>query len=222
MEKQGLTSEQYIAFVNQPMLNVDNNTKDRLKQLLDIAMSTRQFEIELYWKRSKYFWLFVSLCFVAYYKTSEKDYESDFRHLENVLSVCGGYILSICWFFVNRGSKYWQENWEKHIAELSAYIGCPIFEVLKSNKNKTWDFMKSYPYSFYRINQILNVMIIAIWCFLFIHKISIIIPCWCGRVLVAIAFVVITLLVHFFSRGFVVREATDHSKSFFINNTSRL
>ena len=28
---------------------------------------------------------------------------------------CVGLIFSLAWFLTNRGSKYWQENWENHV-----------------------------------------------------------------------------------------------------------
>lgn len=62
--KRGLTSEEYID-----ILNESKPDKNEWKELLKIAMETRKFEIELYWKRANYFWLFVAAFFVAYYQT---------------------------------------------------------------------------------------------------------------------------------------------------------
>lgn len=53
--KRGLTSEEYID-----ILNESKPDKNEWKELLKIAMETRKFEIELYWKRANE--LFLALC----------------------------------------------------------------------------------------------------------------------------------------------------------------
>ena len=50
----------------------DNETK-ALEEALKIALDTRKFEIELYWKRASYFWLFIGAVFVAYFSTLKSD-----------------------------------------------------------------------------------------------------------------------------------------------------
>ncbi|WP_347141290.1 MULTISPECIES: RipA family octameric membrane protein [Bacteroidales] len=210
--KRGLTSEEYID-----KLNESKPDKNEWKELLKIAMETRKFEIELYWKRANYFWLFVAAFFVAYYQTIPS--ENKQTEVENILFIVGGYFFSIGWYLANRGSKYWQENWEKHIAVLSRHLKTPIFELLKSNENKIWELSKSYPYSVSRINQGLNIVVIFIWLVLFIYRIYSFgfYPFITTPVAVVILFVVTRYALHF-ARSFVVREPTDHSKDFFLND----
>lgn len=223
--KKGLDYSDYIKIFKEAGL-----TKDEWKEVLKIAIETRKFEIELYWKRANYFWLFVGVFFVAYYNTlpdgevcaGEKMQQLDFP-LENLLFIFGGYCFSVGWFLANRGSKYWQENWEDHIAALSYYLGMPIFEILKSNHSKYWKLTSSYPYSVSRINHTLNIAVIFIWAILLLYRIFAITGednCWRGAffaLLSLIGMVLIFCAMHVFSRSFVVREPADHSKEFFDN-----
>ena len=51
----------------------ETSNKDLINKALEIALDTRIFEIELYWKRTGYFVLFIGAVFVGYYKTLQTD-----------------------------------------------------------------------------------------------------------------------------------------------------
>ena len=51
----------------------ETSNKDLINKALEIALDTRKFEIELYWKRTGYFVLFIGAVFVGYYKTLQTD-----------------------------------------------------------------------------------------------------------------------------------------------------
>ena len=51
----------------------EGQIKNALEIALEIALDTRKFEIELYWKRTGYFVLFIGAVFVGYYKTLQTD-----------------------------------------------------------------------------------------------------------------------------------------------------
>lgn len=216
--KKGLSSEEYIEElakgVNVKGSNITWN------ELCRMAMEIRKFEIDLYWKRANYFWLFVAAFFIGYYQTIPVSGSKD-TTVENFLFIIGGYLFSLGWFFVNRGSKYWQENWEKHIAVLSKKLNIPIFELLMSYKSGVWHLWKPYPYSVSRVNQILNFCIIVIWIILLfvrVYKTSLGCECtefWLLLTLVGVS--ILTYMLHCFSRSFVLRHKTDHSKDFFSN-----
>ena len=57
--KRGISKEDYIREFD----------REKLEEAFKIALETRKFEIELYWKRTGYFVLFTSAVFVGYYKT---------------------------------------------------------------------------------------------------------------------------------------------------------
>lgn len=143
--------------------------EERLEKLLELSIEQRKFAIEHYWNRANYFWLFVAAFFVAYVGTlpdskvccgGVSDSQMEFV---NLLVCVGGLFSSICWYIANRGSKYWQENWELHINTISKKLGKPIFQILMNPKKHCYDVLSYYPYSFTRVNLFLNIVVILIW-----------------------------------------------------------
>lgn len=82
---------------------------------LDRAHDIRKFEIELLWKRAGYVGTFQGLLFAAL------GVSFSFAYTEPIISTFGlivcivGIFLSFFWYLINSGSKFWHENWEKHI-----------------------------------------------------------------------------------------------------------
>ena len=133
-----------------------------------LAVDTRKFEIELYWKRATYFWAFIAVTFAGY-GLLQRTQKADPGFLEFFLC-CFGFILSLGWFFANRGSKQWQENWEHHVDHLGDKVVGPLFKiVLRRRKPQTtlgWiNFIFTGPskYSVSKINQIISFYIALIW-----------------------------------------------------------
>lgn len=92
----------------------DDSEKQIKKKALEQAWKTRDFEINLYWKRAGYFWAFNTTIAVAFYNVATNKgliYKNEIAAILLILGV----ICSIAWFFSNIASKYWQENWENHI-----------------------------------------------------------------------------------------------------------
>jgi hypothetical protein len=73
----------------------------------DVAVQTRNLEIELFWKRSVFFWGFISAAFIGYAALRQSEVRT--------LLACFGLVCSFAWTLVNRGSKYWQEAWETKV-----------------------------------------------------------------------------------------------------------
>ncbi|WP_284881291.1 hypothetical protein [Citrobacter portucalensis] len=103
----------------------DSRTHKMLHLALDKAHDIRKFEIELYWKRATYFFAFFTVITAAfgYLFTSEK--YSSFAPGVSII----GIVLSICFINVNKGSKYWQCNWEYLIDKLEVYITGNLYKV---------------------------------------------------------------------------------------------
>ncbi len=82
-------------------------TLTKNEKSFDVAVKIRNFEIGLFWKRSIFFWGFISVAFVGYaaLRTANRDL--------GLVVACFGMVCSFSWTLVNRGSKYWQESWEK-------------------------------------------------------------------------------------------------------------
>jgi len=78
-------------------------------------------------------------------------------------SSCVGVVFSVAWYFVNRASKFWQENWEKHVDLLEDAVMGPIYKtVLKDDDLGFWTW-GAYPFSVSRINQILSLFVVLLF-----------------------------------------------------------
>ena len=105
-----------------------NIHKEALKQAYEI----RKFEIELYWKRATYFWTFIGATFVGYAAfynaASSSTAPNPNRDFILILISCVGFVFSVAWHCVNKGSKYWQENWENHVELLEDQVFGPLYK----------------------------------------------------------------------------------------------
>ena len=152
-----ITQDEYLKdFVGKQ--TADDRQKAALKQALDI----RKFEIERYWKRAAYFWTFIGAAFAAYFILPRM---GDTHALEPTYAVtCLGFLFSLAWYFVNRGSKAWQQNWEMHVDLLEDAVMGPLYKtVLKPHDYKFWLPTVAYSFSVSKINQILSLVITAFW-----------------------------------------------------------
>ena len=93
------------------------STSIREKALLQ-ALEFRKFEINLYWERAKYFWIFIAVSFAAYGVTLSVNKPSTDMPFIQYIIICLGTTSSFAWYLVNRGSQFWQRNWEKHVEML--------------------------------------------------------------------------------------------------------
>ncbi len=151
----------------QEMFSDEKMINNAVKNALDI----RKFEIGLYWKRASYFWAFILLAFTAYFTISD----SIFTNVNEIRLIVSsiGLIFSISWYYVNRGSKYWQNNWEQHVDNLEDNYMGPIYRIiLKRDEFKFTHLLGPYPFSVSRINQVINLYIIFIWIYLLVNSLS--------------------------------------------------
>jgi hypothetical protein len=157
-----INREEYLkCFSNMDGSNQGLKQSEALKSAHDI----RKFEIDLYWRRATYFWAFIAASFTGYFALvtiSVKPNGLDAKYL--VLVSVLGFIFSYSWYFVNRGSKYWQNNWERHVDYLENEITGPLYKAVRNpRKSKLYNFVGEYPFSVSKINQILSLMITFIW-----------------------------------------------------------
>lgn len=154
------------------------------KEAFQIALDIRKFEIELYWKRATYFWIFIGATFVVYFQilTSNSEIILQNKYITILISVIG-YFLSLGWYFVNRGSKYWQENWERHVSNIGILMENQIISIISRPDGSFMKLTSGYPFSVSRVNHLLNIVIIAAWIILSVSLIffsfqSTIFRCW--------------------------------------------
>jgi len=134
-----------------------------LKQALD----NRKFEIELYWKRATYFWTFIGAAFAAYFVLqTQRDFSVTY------IAACLGFMFSLAWYYVNRGSKFWQQNWEMHVDLLETEIAGPLYKtVLQPHPYRFWNLSDAYPFSVSKINQILSLLVTLVWLLLMVRTV---------------------------------------------------
>jgi len=121
----------------------------------DLSVQTRNFEIDLFWKRSLFFWGFISAAFVGYAALRQ----SDLR----IVVACFGMICSCAWTLVNRGSKYWQENWETKVERFEDPITGALFvqEELPQSYKGWW--LRGRQYSVSKLAIALSDYVFLLW-----------------------------------------------------------
>ena len=69
-----------------------------------IVVETRRHEIDLLWRRSGFFGLFIAASFFAFVQLKNNS-------LLQFAMVHFGFLVSVAWYLVNRAGKLWQEEW---------------------------------------------------------------------------------------------------------------
>jgi hypothetical protein len=143
----------------------DDKTKSKTEKALELALEIRKFEIELYWKRATYFWTFLAVALAGYVTVStSKDIPPNEKPDALLLVSCLGVVFSIAWYFVNRGSKFWQENWEKHVDLLENEINGPLYKTVLSEADLAfWKLWGPYDFSVSKINQLLSLFVVLLF-----------------------------------------------------------
>jgi hypothetical protein len=144
---------------------------DMTRKALECALDIRKFEIELYWKRAAYFWAVIALAFTGYFSILGAEHmKCDDKFYYAFVISCIGFVFSVAWLFVSRGSKFWQENWEHHVDFLEDNVIGPLYKTVlfkkKLNPFKITDPMKI---SVSKVNQCCCFFVIIIWIILAIN-----------------------------------------------------
>jgi hypothetical protein len=205
----------------------DGDFEGKKALALEHALDIRKFEIELYWKRATYFWTFIGASLAGFVAVQSLDGENQ-KNLSVILS-CLGAVFSYAWILVNRGSKFWQENWEKHVDLLEDSEIGPLYKtVLHRNepqgfKENALHYATGSSYiSVSKINHIVSLYMFLLWFILTIYSllpISLSLPInWLYAALIALT-VICCASFHFlcktYSGGYapIVMQRTTNLKS---------
>ena len=80
-----------------------------------------------------------------------------------------GIVFSFGWLCVNRGSKFWQENWEFHLDMLEDKIDGPLYKVVISRHRpvgteRFFHFLAGpTKFSVSKINQLISLFVTLMW-----------------------------------------------------------
>lgn len=140
---------------------VDSFEHKKLVSALDKAHDIRKFEIDLYWKRATYFFAFFTVVTAAF-GFSFSNYR--FSYLSPALAIIG-FVFATCFYYVNIGSKYWQENWEFLIDKIEFYVTGNLYKVF------FFEDQKDKRPSVSKINLFLSAFIILVWIACFITSV---------------------------------------------------
>lgn len=145
------------------------------KRAFEVALKARQQEIDLYWTRANYFMtafatLGGSAVIVAVLGAGFVKEWFIFPILYVIEWM--GIVLAVAWIYANKGSKYWQVNWEKYVDVLGKDIIGPLF--IYRAKEKGCDRR----YSVSKINKIISRYILVIWVMALIATVIL----WCRSV----------------------------------------
>jgi hypothetical protein len=110
---------------------VGRSGSKKAKRALDAALDIRKFEIELYWKRAAYFWTLIAVAFAGHFtilsaRSLEEGEKSTYAFMIAVI----GFVFTFAWFLANKGSKFWQENWENHVDMLEDAVIGPLYKTI--------------------------------------------------------------------------------------------
>ena len=141
------------------------------EKALHHAHEIRKFEIELYWKRATYFWTLIAAAFAGYFALIASDNAEKLTFLSLIIA-CIGLVLSVGWYQVNRGSKYWQSNWERHVDCLEDEKTGPLYKVTISKEKFHWyNLSGGFPVSVSKVNQVISLFVSLVWAVLIIKTI---------------------------------------------------
>jgi hypothetical protein len=124
------------------------------------AHEIRTFEIDHYWKRATYFWALEAAIFVAF--AAMWRITGTGGQLLAVAFAGIGAITALVGYLSARGSKFWQENWEKHIDLLEAEFEGHLHRTIWIAPKKGLQFSVS------RLNQRLSFIFFLFWSLLFL------------------------------------------------------
>ncbi|MBB5358274.1 hypothetical protein HDE76_001480 [Rhodanobacter sp. ANJX3] len=127
----------------------------RLAKAYEVALDIRKFEIDLYWKRSGSFWLLVggiaaSLGLALGAKSGVVFSRAALEIVCLFISLLGCFVC-VAWVLVNRGSKFWQRNWELQVQILEDRVIGPLYKSVFAERDV------KVMYSVTRINECIAV-----------------------------------------------------------------
>lgn len=151
--------------------DMTKKSKEKRYEAYVRAHEMRKFEIKLFWRRATYYWAFILAAFTAHFALlgmlfNGKDFSIPELYKLPGLSLFAlaitalfCFVFSFCWVLMNKGSKFWQKNWERHIDELQNEFSGDLYKVILNTKNKS-SFkscpIRLYPYD-YSVSKITMV-----------------------------------------------------------------
>jgi hypothetical protein len=155
------------GYSNHSYDGINKESMKRIRAAYKKAWECRDFEIDKFWSRSAFFWGFIVLIFTGYLTVITKEHNSFYVQIEylDLYLMLLGFLFTLAWLLVIKGSKAWQENWEAHIDHLENFISGPLYKTVWYSKQNKF-------YSVSKINEILALITLLLWVGIFCQYIS--------------------------------------------------
>ncbi|MGH9552856.1 MAG: hypothetical protein ACRD3W_25980 [Terriglobales bacterium] len=129
----------------------------KAEKRFDVSVDTRNLEIDLFWKRSLFFWGFIASAFVGFatLRNSSQDLA--------IIIACFGTVCSVAWSLLNRGSKYWQESWETKVEESEKSITGNFFATEEATQSWKGPWLCARKYSVSKLAIALSDYVAILW-----------------------------------------------------------
>lgn len=147
-----------------PNARLSREQKD-LKRF-EVAVQIRNFEIDLFWKRSLFFWGFIAAAFTGYAALRGKSPDL------SLVIACFGMVCSCAWTLLNRGSKYWQEAWETKVERYEQAAVGRMFAVEEGRQDKGW-WLSARKFSVSKLAIGLSDYVLILWVALVVRDVAI-------------------------------------------------
>lgn len=130
------------------------------KDIFQIALQTRNFEISNFWQRSNYFLVLNSGIGIGFFQIHDIFYTR--------LLAAIGLVVSILWLMVALGSKFWQIHWEQKLQKVEeSYVDLGLMtsrlglfrETVKQAKKEVRDAMEKEDPN--RLKRFLNALVLT-------------------------------------------------------------
>lgn len=129
-----------------------------LKKAHNLANECRNKEIDRFWERGKYFWAFILASYTAHFSILGTLFYGDkFNHFKNINNIYLEILkqtpyfikiallitsflalfFSVSWILINKGSKFWQKNWEEHVDMLENKIVGKLYKTYLNTEDRT-------------------------------------------------------------------------------------
>jgi hypothetical protein len=160
------------------MFDIARAESGKAERALEAALDIRKFEIELYWKRATYFWALIAVAFAGHFtilsaRWLEEPDKSTYAFMVAVI----GFVFTFAWFLANKGSKFWQENWENHVDMLEDAVIGPLYKTVLHrpvDDEAVWlrrvlgSATRPATFSVSGINAWIGIFCLGIWCLLLV------------------------------------------------------
>ncbi len=131
-----ITDQDAQSEYNQRVFGTAYPQKERIEASLNRAHEIRKFEIDLYWRRSLFFWGFTFAFLTVFALILGSENTKEVKPIAAILLSGMGAFTSFAWRYIEKGSSAWQKNWEQHIDFLEDNITGKLHKTVLGTSSK--------------------------------------------------------------------------------------